>query len=170
MSRIHVNPPVSFISRAPLRNAPSASRDSAPPTLMRLAPTSASCASVIDGSAVPINTLTGLLTDFTTVRMVGEVAQARCVEHVGAGFLERLQTLDGVVEIDAAVEKVLGSRRQCEREGQRSGRLDRRVHALNRELEVVDRLVRIAARVFDRAAYNARLTAASRIISAAACG
>src|SRR3982751_6138149 len=38
ISRTKVNDPLSFISRAHLRNAASATRDIAPPTLMRLTP------------------------------------------------------------------------------------------------------------------------------------
>ena len=70
MSRSQVNPPVSFISRAPSRNAARASRESEPPTLMRLTPASASCASVIDGSMKLATTLTGRVTEETTVRIV----------------------------------------------------------------------------------------------------
>src|SRR5882724_12452327 len=70
VSRIQVNPPLSFISRAPFRNAASASRDSAPPTLMRLTPTPARSAAVSAGSAALITTLTGFVTDETTVRIV----------------------------------------------------------------------------------------------------
>ena len=67
--RSQVNPPASFISRAPWRNAASASRDREPPTLMRLTPASASSATVIDGSSVLATTLTGRVTDATTVRI-----------------------------------------------------------------------------------------------------
>jgi hypothetical protein len=65
-----VNAPCSFISRAPLRTAASAKRDRLPPTLMRLTPTSASCAAVSGGATWLITTFTGLPTDDTTVRMV----------------------------------------------------------------------------------------------------
>src|SRR5262249_10629805 len=70
VSRTHVNPPLSRISRAPRRKAASASRDSAPPTLIRLTPTPARASTVSAGSAALITTLTGLLTDDVTVRIV----------------------------------------------------------------------------------------------------
>src|SRR5438874_1866822 len=65
-----VNPPSAFISSAALRTAANASRDSAPPTLMRLTPASASCAVVSAGSAALMTTLTGLCTAAVTVRIV----------------------------------------------------------------------------------------------------
>ena len=51
-----------------------------------------------------------------------DVAQARRVEHVGAGLLEGLQPRDRVVEVGAAVQEVLGARRERERERQRARR------------------------------------------------
>src|SRR5262249_13321668 len=70
VSRTHVKVPRSAISRAPRRNAAMARRESAPPTLMRLTPASASCARLRSGSAALITTFIGLLTDDTATRIV----------------------------------------------------------------------------------------------------
>src|ERR1700687_2436929 len=51
--------PWSFISRAHLRNAASAKRDIAPPTLIRLTPAADSWSTVSVGSAKPITRLNG---------------------------------------------------------------------------------------------------------------
>ena len=86
-----------------------------------------------------------------------EVAQAGGVEDVGAGLVEGLQPADGVVEVDAPVQQVLRPRRQHERDRQRPRHLHRRLHPLDREVEVVDRLVRLAGGVLDGAADHAGL-------------
>ena len=157
VSRTHVNPPASFISRAPLRNAARARRDSAPPTLMRLTPASASWAWVMAGSAALITTFSGLPTARTTVRIVGMIAKPRRVEHVRAGLFEGLQPPDRVVEVEAPVQEVLRPRGQHEWHGQRPARLDRGLDALDGEREVVDRVLRVSGRVLDRAADDPRL-------------
>ena len=65
-----VKVPRSAISRAAAIKALSAKREPLPPMLIRLTPAAASSAAVIDGSAWVITTLTGLVTDETTVRIV----------------------------------------------------------------------------------------------------
>jgi hypothetical protein len=62
MSHIHAKEPCSRIARPALTKLASTSRESAPPTLIRLAPASESCASVMSGSSQPVTTLTGRLT------------------------------------------------------------------------------------------------------------
>ena len=56
-----------------------------------------------------------------------------------------------------AEEEVFGARGQHERKAERARHFRRRVHALHRELEIVDRRALVAARVLDRAADHARL-------------
>ena len=75
-------------------------------------------------------TLTGLPTAARTRADRSQIAQAGRVEHVGARGLERLEPADGIVEIGAAIEEVLGARGEREREGQRLGSLGRRRDAL----------------------------------------
>src|SRR5665213_3104497 len=70
MSRMKLNDPLSFISRAPRRKPASATRDIAPPTLMRLTPAAASWSTVSVRSAKPITRLNGLPIADSTVRMV----------------------------------------------------------------------------------------------------
>jgi hypothetical protein len=64
---------------------------------------------------------------------------------------------EGVVEVRSAVQKILGpgSERESERQGAR--RRDRGRDALDRVAKIVNRSLRIAARILDRAADQARL-------------
>ena len=119
------------------------------------------------GSAKPITRLNGFSERRHHGLDGGEVVQAGRIQHVGARGLERLQPLDGVVEVLAAVQEIFGARRQRERERQCARRLDRRLHPLDREREIVDRVARIAGHILDRAA-DAPASAASPIAFAAA--
>jgi hypothetical protein len=64
----------------------------------------------------------------------------------------RLQAADRVVEIRAAVQEVLGACDEHEREGEGAGRRRRCRDAFDGLLEVVDRFLVPAGRVFDRGA------------------
>src|SRR5688572_15052443 len=86
-----------------------------------------------------------------------QVLDARRVEHVRAGLLERLQPLDGVVEIEPPVQQVLRSRGQHEAEWQGARHLDGGVDTLDGQVEVVDRPARVTGGVLDRAPDDARL-------------
>src|ERR1700722_19072137 len=89
ISRAKVKDPLSFISRAHRRNAASATRDIAPPTLMRLTPAAVNCATVSVGSARPITRLNGLRRADTTVWIVARSRMAGA-QDVGACRLELL--------------------------------------------------------------------------------
>ena len=75
---------------------------------------------------------------------------------VGADRFESLQSFDRVGEILATVQEVLGAGADQHRRGPGAVRLDAGANALHREIEIVDRLRRIAARVFDRSAGEPR--------------
>src|SRR5262249_34546652 len=81
-----------------------------------------------------------------------ERRQTGRIEHVGAGLLEGLEALDGVVEVLPAMEEILGARRQGEGEGELPRRLDGGGQTLQSVAEIIDRLSLIAARTLDRAA------------------
>src|SRR5215831_9619232 len=69
-----------------------------------------------------------------------ERRQTGRIEHVGAGLLEGLEALDGVVEVLPAMQEILGARRQGEGEGELPRRLDRGGDAFRRVAEIIDRL------------------------------
>ena len=73
MRCIQANDPSSFIARAASTKAASASRLSAPPTLMRLAPAAATSATVMPGSSQPVTTFSGRSTASTTARISAAV-------------------------------------------------------------------------------------------------
>src|SRR5205085_42130 len=70
--------------------------------------------------------------------------------------LERLEALDRVVEILAAVQVVLGARGDHEMNWTAMGYLDSRGDALGRELERIYGVILIAAEVLDRASGESR--------------
>ena len=83
--------------------------------------------------------------------------QARRVEDVRPGRLERLQPPDGVVEVGAVPQEVLAPGRQHEISGQGVARLCCGRDPLDRQAEVEDRIVALAGIVLDRAAGEADL-------------
>ena len=104
-----------------------------------------------------MTTLTGRPTAAQTARISSDAREPGRVEGVRAGAFERLQAADGVVEVGAAVEEVLGAADEHERERQRAHRLGGRGHPLDGQPEVVDGARRVAGRVLDRAADEPRL-------------
>ena len=78
------------------------------------------------------------------------LGKAGRVDDVGARRGVRPQAANRIVEVVAVVKKVLGARRQHEAALPR--RRGGRRNARDGELEIVDRIVRIARRVLDRAA------------------
>ncbi len=106
-----LNVPKSFISWADFANAASAARFKAEPTLTRFTPASSNCLSVKAG---PARTFTGRVTAEQTSRDRFQAWQARRIQHIGPGFFEGLQALDGVIEIRPPMEKIFGPRRQHE--------------------------------------------------------
>src|SRR5687768_11696321 len=77
--------------------------------------------------------------------------EARRVEHIRSGLLIGLKPLDGVLEIPAPYEIVLCPRGQHERKRKGACHLYRGTDPLDRQLMVVDRIIRPAGAIFDRA-------------------
>ena len=142
VSRTHVNPPASFISRAPLRNAARARRDNADALDARLGELGLGDGGV--GRAHHDVQRLAHRTDDGADRR--DVAKARRVEHVRAGLLEGLQPPDRVVEVEPPVQQVLRPRGQHEWNGQRPAHLDGGLDPLDGEREVVDRVLRVSGR------------------------
>ena len=148
-ARVKPKVPSRSISRDAFSIMPKAKVVSFEPSEMRLTPASRERLTVKAGTA---STLTGLDTDEQIVFDRLDVGDARRIEHVGAGHLEGLQPPDRVVEVRTAPQKILGARGEDEVALQRARRIDRRSDPFDRQLEVVDRLFRIAGVILDRAA------------------
>ena len=86
------------------------------------------------------------------------------IEAIGAGIGKGLQPADGLVHIGPAADEALGAGGEHD---VAAGLVDRRargLHAGEREVEIVERLVRIAGRVLDRQAGDAGLDAARHVL------
>ena len=129
-----------------------ATQVSAPPTLMRWAPAAVIWRTVRCGTA---STFTGLDTASQTALISATFAQAGRVQHVSPHRLERLQPLDGVLEVRIPANMVLSSRRQHEREVETVGRFGGSLNSFYCLLTVVQSMFRVP--VLDRAADGAGL-------------
>jgi hypothetical protein len=81
-----------------------------------------------------------------------QILEAGRIEHVGPGLLECLQPPDRGVDVGTAVDQLLGPRGQNKRDRQLLCHLDRSMHALDREIEAVDRVRAVAGEILDRTA------------------
>src|SRR5262249_48583547 len=74
------------------------------------------------------------------------------IQHVRPGLLIRLEPLDGVREVGSTPEVVLRTPGYRERKRQSARHLHHGTDALDRSFEIVDRILRPASGIFDRAA------------------
>ena len=125
--------------------------------LTRRTPAAASSATENDFPGIPTMKFTGFDTELHTVRTASRVGNAGREQHVGAGAFVGLQAPDGVVEVGAAMEEVLGARGQRERKGQRACGFGRRGDAFGGQRREENRRVLHARGVFDGAADQADL-------------
>ena len=155
--RIHTKEPSTRIARAASMNVAKVSRESAPPTLMRLAPASASCAAVMPGSIQPLTTLNRPFHCGDHVAHLRQSAQSGRVEHVSAGRLIGLQPAYRVGHVVAPADQILRPRGEQKRHWQAARDCRCRAHPRHRQVEVVNRVCGVAGEIFDRAADRARL-------------
>ena len=113
--------PLSRSSVTALMAAPYAATATAPPTEIRLTPSSASSPTV--GAPGRTSTLTGTVDGGEQLAEVAGVDHPWGEEDVGAGLLVRLQTGDGVGQVAPAVQVVLGPGGQDEGDRARVGGL-----------------------------------------------
>ena len=147
ISRTKVKRLWSFISRAHLRNAASATRAMAPPTLMRLTPAADSCVTVSVGSAKPMTRLNGFFTRRDD-RLDGREIVTGPAHRARRRRRPRRPAAGGWCRRDRCARSRKFSARAVSVNGKGSERadLDGGLHALDRKCEIVDRIVPVAGR------------------------
>src|SRR5579862_10008620 len=81
--------------------------------------------------------------------------QSRRIEHIGSSLLIGLKAFDGVVEIGASVQVVLGAGRQHEGKRKRVRGFSGSADSISGVLELVNRLLGFPSSVFDGASSKA---------------
>ena len=122
----------------------------APPTEIRLTPSSASPPTV--GASGSDEDAHGHVDRGEELAQLGRVDHSRREENVGAGLLVGLEAGNRVGQVLAPVEVVLGAGRQDEVHRPLVCGLGRSTDALRRVAKLVDRVVAVAGEVLDRPA------------------
>ncbi len=121
--------------------------------------------------AVAIRKLTGFgATAFDVPLNLHLRLDARCVQAVGASIGECFQPANGLVEIRLAADEAFGARGKQNLMATVVDGFARRLHASERQIEIVQRDARVRRRVLDRQARDAGLAARVPTLSATPAG